>query len=301
MSRLLCLRSPRLPASIAPAVLALVIALAMVGCGGNEGGGNNGASDGAASGNAVQPELTSRADSVAMRMLQYHGGGEAWPALPHLRFNFSVARNGEALSPPRRHLWDRTTGRYRLEWQAGSDSNYVAIFNVQDPEETPPPGTVYLNGSALDSAATATAMEGAYQRFINDTYWLLAPLKAFDPGVNRAYAADSSTAETDVLHLTFGDVGLTPGDEYWLYIDRTTGRLKRWAFHLQSMPDDAAPRFFTWDDPVTLEGPGGEVTLPTRKPAAGGPVAIRTDSLAAPATLPEGAFSRSTPMLGAAR
>lgn len=239
--------------------------------------------------------LDSKADSVAARLLEAHGA-DALDSAPYLRFNFAV-ETPQGTRVVGRHLWDRTTGDYRVEWQSGPDSNYVALVNVRDVTDKTPDGTVYLNGTELTGTAAEEARRAAYGRFINDTYWLLAPLKVFDSGVNRSYLPDSSTAQHDVLHLTFGDVGLTPDDEYWLYVSTETGRLDQWAFHLQSMGEDTPPQRFDWTGYTTLQAPGGPVELATRKEAVGAEQAIVTNELGLPARPPDGAFSAPEPLL----
>jgi len=240
--------------------------------------------------------VDSKADSVAMRLAEAHGA-RAWASAPMLRFDFAVERAGQS-GPPRRHLWNRETGEYRLEWTEGQDSTYVAILDVRTASGNLASGTVYRNGSELAGAQDSTRRAQAYRAFINDTYWLLAPLKVFDPGVDRSYVADSSTADHDVLHLRFGDVGLTPGDEYWMYVDVETGRLDRWAFHLQRMPEEAPAARFNWTGADTLQAPDGPVVLATQKPSMDGPVTIVTRNLSLPKSAPEGAFTRPEPMLG---
>jgi len=239
--------------------------------------------------------LETTADSIAARMMQAHGA-DAWASAPYLRFNFAVETAG-GTQVVGRHLWNRETGDYRVEWNQGSDSSYVALVNVRDVSDGVPSGTAYLNGSQLEGEAGRRAREDAYGRFVNDTYWLLVPFKTFDPGVNRRFLPDSSTAKHDVVHLTFGDVGLTPDDEYWLYVSTETGRLDRWAFHLQGMPDDASPQAYDWTGYTTLQAPEGTVELSTRKEAIGGDTAILTNRLALPSSAPEGAFSTPEPML----
>jgi hypothetical protein len=281
--------SPRLPSIAALVVLGIL----GVGC----------ASDGDPSSDAEPPALTdtltldSTADSVAARLLEAHGAG-ALASAPYLRFNFAVETPG-GTRVIGRHLWDRTTGDYRVEWQKGPDSSYVALVNVQNVTDKTPAGTAYLNGTELTGPAAEKARREAYGRFINDTYWLLAPLKTFDSGVNRSYRADSSTAQHDVLHLTFGNVGLTPDDEYWFYVSTETGRLDEWAFHLQGMSEETPPQRFDWTGYTTLQAPDGPVELATRKEAVGAEQAILTNEVALPARPPAGAFSSPDPMLAA--
>lgn len=243
----------------------------------------------------IAPET--RADSVAYRLLQTHGA-DAWASAPYLRFNFGI-ETPDGSQTIAHHLWDRTTGDYRIEWSRGPDSSYVALVNAREVQDGRLPGTVYLNGTELTGTADSTARQTAYARFVNDTYWLLAPLKAFDPGVNRTYLPDSSDAEHDVLRLTFDDVGRTPGDQYWLYVSTETGQLDRWAYHLQGMPDDAPPQFYDWTQYSNFQAPNGTVSLSARKEAVGADRALLTNGLALPESLPEGAFSSPESMLEA--
>lgn len=230
------------------------------------------------------PALQTRADSVAMTVYEAHGGPEAWAALPYLRFNFGGADN------PVRHFWDRNTGDYRVEMPAGEDSVFVALFNVNTRE-----GDVYLNGEALGGERESEWLDTAYRRFINDTYWLLMPVKLFDPGVNRTYVADSSNAERDVLHLTFGEVGLTPGDQYWVYVDTETGLIDAWAYHLQGHPDDHVPQPISWSGYTTLDTPNGEIVVSEEKPRNGS--VLYTNNVAVPTEAPDGIFTNPQPML----
>jgi hypothetical protein len=273
----------------------VVLGILWVGCASDPGPSNADSSAEAAPSHTDTLTLDSKADSVAHRLMTAHGA-DALDSAPYLRFNFAV-ETPKGTRVIARHLWDRTTGDYRVEWQSGPDSSYVALVNVRNVTDKMPVGTAYLNGTELTGTAAEEARREAYGRFINDTYWLLAPLKVFDSGVNRNSLPDSATAQHDVLHLTFGDVGLTPGDEYWLYVSKGTGRLDQWAYHLQSMGEDTPPQRFDWTGYTTLQAPDGPVELATRKEAVGAEQAIVTNELALPARPPDGAFSTPEPML----
>lgn len=236
---------------------------------------------------AERPVLATRADSVALMVYDAVGGPSAWASVPYLRFDFATG-NDTVRQVRARHLWNRQNGDYRLEMNAGEDTVYVALFNVHTRE-----GNVYLNGQPVDSTRRAEWLERAYGRFINDTYWLLAPTKLFDPGVTRAYVPDSSTADTEVITLTFDDVGLTPGDRYWIYADRATGRMERWAYRLQSYEPDAAPTSLAWEGYESFEAPAGPVHLATRKDGTN--FSIYTDNIALPAEVPADLFTDPNP------
>lgn len=229
------------------------------------------------------------ADSVAMNVYEGMGGPEAWAALPHLQFDFATG-NDTSRTLRARHLWNRETGEYRLEMPAGEDSVYVAIFDVDTRD-----GDVYLNGEAVGDEAKQGVLEQAYGRFINDSYWLLMPVKMMDPGVERVYEPDSSTAAMDVVRLSFQNVGLTPGDRYWVYVDRESGRVAHWAFHLERQAADHIPQPIQWTDYKSFNTAGGTITVSERKVGDG--FVIYTDNVEVPEELPEGAFSDPNPIL----
>ncbi|RMF63105.1 MAG: hypothetical protein D6746_03260 [Bacteroidetes bacterium] len=230
------------------------------------------------------PPIETKADSVALQVYEAMGGPEAWAALRYLGFTFAFQPEGGERRPGRRHFWDRHTGAYRLEWPAGTDTTYTALFNVTTRE-----GTVYRNGVPVDAAEQADRLADAYRAFINDTYWLLMPVKLLDPGVNRTYEPDSSDASTDVIRLTFGEVGLTPGDTYWVYVDRATGLVRHWAYVLQGW-QDRPPAHWDWTGYEAFETPAGTIRMATRRVGAG--ATLFTDEIAVPVEPPEGIFTR---------
>lgn len=239
----------------------------------------------------------SEADSLALQVHQAHGGA-AWAQAPYLRFDFAVEQ-GQEEAVVARHLWNRTTGQYRVEW-TNEGSDWVALLDLHSSGE-PPVGRVFEEGQEVAGSDANAPLQQAYQRYINDTYWLLAPLKLLDPGVNRsmedAEVVADSTLGTDatVLHLTFGDVGLTPGDQYWVHIDPATNRVEGWAFHLQNMPEEAEPRAFDWTAETTFERDAGTVYLHTRKQSASGNMAITMPTLRLPNTANQALFEDGAP------
>lgn len=246
-------------------------------------------SDSGATESIEMPVLETRADTVAMKVFDAYGGPEAWAQLPYLRFDFATGTD-TSRSVHARHLWDRVTGDYRMEMPMGEDTLYVALFNVNSRE-----GNVYMDGVQVDSTREAELLDTAYRRFINDTYWLLMPVKLMDPGVNRTYLPDSSTADQDVLHLSFGEVGLTPGDQYWVYVDAETGLVDQWAYRLQRHPSDHVPEPISWAAHTTFDTPYGEIVVSERKPRDG--FVLYTDNVAVPAEVQEGAFTDPNPVL----
>jgi hypothetical protein len=236
----------------------------------------------------VAPMVASAADSVAFRLTEALGGHEAWASLPYLRFDFARSTEGKR-STVASHFWSRHDGRYRVEW-ANDQGTYVALFNVNTRE-----GEVFLDGEPVAEEDRESLLNRAYGRYINDTYWMLAPTKVFDEGVTRTLMPDSSDGTNDVIRLSFQEVGLTPGDQYWLYVDRESGKLQQWAFILQNNQTGIAS-YFDWTDYKELKAPRGTVRISTRKQSPAG-AALLTDRLEAPRSVPDGMFEQRTARL----
>ncbi len=57
----------------------------------------------------------------------------------------------------------------------------------------------------------------AYEYFVNDSFWLVAPTKAFDEGVERAIVNQPDGSKA--LLVTYNSGGVTPGDSYLWHLD----------------------------------------------------------------------------------
>ena len=222
--------------------------------------------------------------AVASRALQAMGGEHAFAALRTLKFDFVVERDGREVVRIH-HVWDRWDGRYRLEGLNRDGKAALTLLNVQKAGV----GRSWLDGKELDGEALNKALERAYGRFINDTYWLLMPAKMQDAGVNLASEGESEKdgKTYDVVRLTFGDgVGLTPKDTYWAYVSRESGLMERWEFVLtdQEAKDREA---FLWTDWQTVSG----VRLAMAKSAVGGGTVIRFDHVSGSGAADDAAFA----------
>lgn len=170
-----------------------------------------------------------KAAAVADQLLGGLGGQEAWDATRYLRFDFCVEVDGKPVMS-RSHWWDKHTGRYRLEARTKDGDPYLVLMNLNTKE-----GSAYLKGKLLEGEQRKNILERGYAVWINDTYWLLMPYKMKDPGVILSYAGEAKEGDTtwDKLLLTFDNVGLTPKDRYWAYVNRQTHLVDRWEFILQ--------------------------------------------------------------------
>jgi len=234
------------------------------------------------------PPIQTRADSIALRIMEAHGGVDTWRRIRYVRFDFGF-ENEDGKRVARRHLWDRFENRYRVEWQAGQDSTAVVLFDTDTRD-----GKAYVAGAPVPDSVAADLIERGYGAFINDTYWLMAPMKLLDPGVTRAYVPDSSGADYEVITTTYENVGLTPDDQFWFWMDADTGMLARWAYLLQGRKDQP-PGMWNWQECEPVATEAGTVRLCPRK--SGGATSIMTDNISLPADVADDAFSNPDPML----
>jgi len=148
-------------------------------------------------------------------------GGDNWAKVKTIDFTFNVAQ-GEKILLSATHHWDMAANTDAVSW-AGK----TATADLANPP-------------------TAGAEKEAFQRWTNDSYWLLAPLKLFDHGVTLSYGGTQQVEGKSyvVLHLQFQGVGLTPGDSYNLYIDPESKLISRWDY----MPKPEKKVNGTWGD-----------------------------------------------------
>ena len=147
-------------------------------------------------------------------------GGEHWPTVSEIRFTFIVEQDGKQLASAEHH-WNVAAGTDHVKWKG---------------KEV----TVNLKSPAQDEESKA-----AYGRWINDSYWLLAPLKVLDPGVKLTHEGmkESEGVQCETLRLGFEQVGLTPGDQYLLYIDPETKLVRAWDY----IPKPESVSHGTWE------------------------------------------------------
>lgn len=154
-------------------------------------------------------------------------GGENWSKVKEVRFTFIVEQDGKQLASAE-HEWDVASGTDRVKWK-GKDV------------------TVNMAAPAQDEDAKA-----AYARWTNDSYWLLAPLKLLDPGVKLAHegSKEMDGATCEVLHVSFDQIGLTPGDQYLFYVDPQTKLVRSWDY----IPKADTVMHGTWEKYETFGG-----------------------------------------------
>jgi hypothetical protein len=223
-----------------------------------------------ASGPLFAQQRDAKADALGKELIASLGGEKAWDKARQLRFDFVVEREGKAIARFS-HVWDRYTGDYRVSGTDKTGAPFTVFFNVNTKE-----GQAFVNGKATEGEARDAMLKNAYGRFINDTYWLLAPWKIFDPGVHLAYDSEKPCPEggtCDLLKLSFDNVGLTPKDVYWLWINRDGHRMVAWQYVLNGATEE--PTTAQWKDWRSFSG----ISLAVEKPIAGKQAVIRFENI----------------------
>jgi hypothetical protein len=139
-------------------------------------------------------------------------GGDNWSTIKEIDFNFVVEQDGKPLFTAA-HRWDLAAGTDSVKWKDKQGEQHDVMTNLTKPAPDGPE-------------------KDAYARWVNDSYWLLAPLKIRDQGVKVEAGGpkDLNGTSLETINLSFGNVGLTPTDRYVFYIDPQTKLPKAWDY-----------------------------------------------------------------------
>ena len=179
---------------------------------------------------------------VAHQVMAALGGQQRWDALPGLRWTFGVSSH-DSVRFSRRHAWDRRTGRHRVEGTLPGGARFVFVHTLGDSVH----GAAWLDGRAIRGDSLHAFIRQANAMWVNDSYWFLMPYKLLDPGVTLkpGGVVRDGAVTFDRIALTFDHVGLTPGDRYWVDVNRATHRVERWEMVLQG--HQPPPARYTWE------------------------------------------------------
>ena len=152
------------------------------------------------------PQLT-KAQLRAQEVAKAHGI-DAFDGLNQIAFTWGVTREG---------------GNFERRWIWNTKENLVTRIVQGD--------TVTYNWKELDSVSNEIN-----KGFINDKYWLLAPLQlewdkeSYTVSLEENVASLGKQEILDKLTITYGNEGgYTPGDAYDFYID-DTNTVREWVF-----------------------------------------------------------------------
>ena len=112
-------------------------------------------------------------------------------------------------------------GRHHYKWnkqrklvEVKLDDKIVQL-NLQSPDSS----SVKVSNSEVSGSARSEIIEQAIAHFNNDSFWLVATHKVFDPGTERGVVALANGDEALLVTYTAG--GSTQGDSYLWLLDET--------------------------------------------------------------------------------
>lgn len=189
---------------------------------------------------------------IADQVMKAQGGYDSWQNTQYIQWNFF----GERIL-----LWDKFSGNVRVE--LSEDLKNTVIVNVNTGE-----GKAEKDGiEVTDETELRALLNKGKSVWINDSYWLVMPYKLKDSGVSLKYIREDKVKEVavDILQLTFENIGDTPENKYYVYVDQESNLVTQWAFFTNF--EDEKPRFITpWTDykqygNIMLSGNRGDYKL----------------------------------------
>jgi len=123
--------------------------------------------------------------------------------------NYEAYNNAEVLEWSFRgnhfYKWNKTENLVEVSW----DQNKV-LLNTKEPEKS----VLYVSNTKTENQQL---IQKATEYFNNDSFWLVAPFKIFDVGVERRIVKHNNK---NALLITYTTGGSTPGDSYlWILND----------------------------------------------------------------------------------
>ena len=167
-----------------------------------------------------------QADALAQKMLKSINA-EAFGNTRYLNWTF---RDGKHT-----YIWDKTLGKVKVSWD-----DITVNLMLKNPKKS----YVFKKKTLVkDDKQRGKAIEKAIKLFNNDSFWLVAPFKVFDEGVERSLVKLDDG--TNGLLVTYTSGGSTPGDSY-LWKLQPNGFPKSFKMWVQIIPIGGLEA--TWDD-----------------------------------------------------
>ncbi|MGB1205095.1 MAG: hypothetical protein ACPG5B_05580 [Chitinophagales bacterium] len=124
------------------------------------------------------------------------------------------------------YLWDKKRHLTEVRWK---DYKVLVDINAQT-------GKAWKAGELIDSEQkTAKLVDKAWKFWVNDSFWLNAPAKAFDGGTSRSIVKQKDDSEA--LLVSYASGGATPGDSYLWLLDEN-GLPTAWQMWVKVIPVD---------------------------------------------------------------
>lgn len=155
----------------------------------------------------------SEADDLARKMLTAINY-EAWDTTRFVQWDFGGRHQ---------FFWDKQQHNVEVVW-----NDYRVLLHTKSLT-----GKAWKNEVPQTGKKQEKLIQKAWALFSNDSFWLNAPAKAFDPGTVRKLVTLENNEQALLVEYTSG--GVTPGDSYlWIFDEQ--GLPKRWKMWVKIIP-----------------------------------------------------------------
>ncbi len=144
--------------------------------------------------NEPAPKGTSgpKADALAEKILEALNYAD-WEQTNYVRWSFRDSHH---------YVWNKRDHQVHVSWEG-----HEVWLSTNDP----------FNGAIVrpvnsDPSTHSEVVQQAWSYFCNDSFWLIAPYKLFDPGTSRSIVESADGKES--LMVSYASGGVTPGDKY---------------------------------------------------------------------------------------
>lgn len=167
-------------------------------------------------------------DEIAQKMLVSLDAA-SYENIDFLHWNFKGFRE---------YTWDKNSNLVIVSWK--DIRVHLDLDKVR--------GRSYKSGKETGKLYNSWLVRKAWKFWCNDSFWLLAPYKVFDPGTKRHVATLQDG--TQGLLVQYESGGITPGDSYFWILDEA---YKPKAFKMWVSIVPVKGIMATWDDWQTTE------------------------------------------------
>lgn len=167
------------------------------------------------------------ADALAQKMLTAVDAA-AWDTTHYIQWTFKGMHD---------FLWDKQRNFVQVSWE-----DVKVLLNTKMVS-----GKAFRNGEELGGDEANALVQEAWGFFCNDSFWLNAVVKAFDPGTERSLVTLEDGREG--LMVTYSSGGVTPGDSYVWILDEN-GLPTSYKMWVSIIPIGGME--FTWESWETL-------------------------------------------------
>lgn len=158
------------------------------------------------------------ADRIGKKTIDAMGGLQNFKNTHYIGWNFFGYRQ---------LIWDKLQNRVRIDYLT---KDYTVIVSLDKNEVK-----LFMKGEEVTHADSLKKyLHKGRSMWMNDSYWLVMPFKLFDDGVHLTYKGiqkNIDSVHSYVLELTFEDVGETPQNKYFVYIDTSTYLVTQWDYY----------------------------------------------------------------------